>query len=928
MDLSQTIHILGDLLGKVLIEIESSQIFELEERIRDAAKGRRMGDEEAAERLSVEVGSMTTEEAWAVAAAFSLYFDLVNLAEEHYRVNALRTQALDRYPEPVRDSIAEAVSQLKEFGLTREQMQTMLDQLHIELVLTAHPTEAKRRTILSKLVRIHDLLQQLEDCNLLPFEENKLKESLHAEITSIWLTRRQRTDKPTVTDEVRTGLYFVDQIFWDLIPEIQEDLNRAVETCFPGLKVNPGWLTLASWMGGDRDGNPNVTVGVTAETLRLHRGLAVEKHRQSFQELARRLSLNRGMRWVQTLPQEGVQCARFLDAWLETRRPLPAHIAYLENRYSGEPFRLVLSMLAGDLALASKDDMVNRLLTSDPHQAIVNIDDLTGVLEAIQRCVPKALARDRLATILDQLHTFGLHSARLDLREDSSRINATLDEILRAIQIEPAFTRMPDAARLALLVRLLESPAPILAPHPGVTAEFAETWALFQLVNRVRQVYGLHLLGPFIISMTRSAADVLALLLITRWTGCDDSMQFVPLFETVDDLDAAAEVLEQLFSLPVYRQHLSTCNDEQMVMIGYSDSNKDGGYLAANWALYRCQEEISRVCKSHGIALTLFHGRGGTIARGGGPANRAIRAQPPGTINGRFRLTEQGEVIAARYAVGALGHRHLEQIVSAVLLASKPLSNDEYDCMVPEWRSVMDTMADESRHHYRKLVYGTPGFMEYWQAVTPLDEIKRLHIGSRPAARSVGLDAQILQDTTQTSGMVSVESIRAIPWVFAWMQSRFNLPGWFGLGTGLVAAGDVAVLREMYDCWEFFRALLDNAEMSLLKADMDIAAIYSAMAENQALAVPIFESIRREYDLTREMILNITQDSELMHSEPTIARSVHLRNPYVDPLNFIQVEALNRLRSLHDQECEEAAALREVVVITINGIAAGLRNTG
>jgi len=954
MELSTTIHLLGDLLGKTLTEIESSQTYALEERIRDAAKGRRSGNLASADALAVEVRSMTVDESWAVAAAFSLYFDLVNLAEEHHRVNVLRAHALERYPQPVGDSIAEAVNRLKESGLARDQMAAILEELHIELVLTAHPTEAKRRTILSKLVRITGLLQQLEDCNLLPYEEEYIRQTIHAEITSIWLTRRQRTDRPTVTDEVRTGLYFVDQVFWELIPRINDDLNRSLEKNYPGLSAKPGWLTLASWMGGDRDGNPNVTVGVTAETLRLHRGLAVEKFRQSIQELSRRLSLNRDMKWV----REHYECGDQLEAWFEQRRPFPAHVAYLEHRYADEPYRLALSLLADDLAQASKDDMVARLLSTEPHRARVNAPDLINILEDIQGCIPGPLAQNRLQVVIDQLEAFGLQSARLDLREDSSRINTTLGEILRALNIsleddfgahkqDSAYTSFEHLAvekRMKLLARLLDSPIPELAPHPGVTGETAETWALFQLIGRTRQVYGMDLLGPFIISMTRSPADVLALLLIARWTGCDRGLNIVPLFETVDDLDSAAAILDELFRLPVYRQHLQTCQDHQMVMIGYSDSNKDGGYLAANWALYHSQEEISQLCRSHGIRLTLFHGRGGTIARGGGPANRAIRAQPPGTINGRFRLTEQGEVIAARYANTALGHRHLEQIVSAVLLASRPVQPDECDCMEPEWRGVMDRMAESSRRHYRRLVYETPGFMDYWQAVTPLDEIKRLHIGSRPAARVGGMLPGMLPGTlprlkpVQNGSMLAsdedsgltydVGSIRAIPWVFSWMQSRFNLPGWFGLGSGMAAVGDIEILREMYDCWQFFRALLDNAEMSLVKADMDIAALYSSMAPDQERAEELFTRIQEEYSLTKELILQVTQHSELMASEPTIARSVQLRNPYVDPLNFIQVEMLCRLRSLDDQEGEEANFLREVIVITINGIAAGLRNTG
>jgi phosphoenolpyruvate carboxylase len=935
MDLSATIHLLGDLLGTVISEVETPEVFELVEKIRAAAKGRRSEERFAAETLTSEVKGMDIEKARAVAAAFSLYFDLINLAEENHRVSVLRVHAQEIYPQPISDSIGEAIQSLKESGITAEEMRKILDQLHIELVLTAHPTEAKRRTILSKLVKITRLLQSLEDCNLLPSEEDALKEAIHAEITAIWLTNRMRTDRPTVTDEVRTGLYFMEEVFWDLIPRMHDDLNLALIRYYPELqnqeksRRNLTWLTFASWMGGDRDGNPNVTVEITAETLRLHRGLAVEKHRQSLQELARRLSLTRKL--VSTSPT--------LESWFENRRPLPEHVAYLEKRYQDEPFRLAVSLLADDLAQASKDDMVSRLLSRGPSSARANRSELMRVLEEIQRCLPGVLGRDRIQTVLRQFCTFGLHAARLDLREDSNRINDTLGEILRALEYELAFTSLSAKERVALLVRLMEGPSPSLAAHPGITRETAETWALFQLFWRVRQVYGRDLLGPFVISMTHSAADIMAVLLLARWAEHNnrstqpdhstdhDGFQIAPLFETIADLDSAVDILDELFRLPVYRAHLETCDYHQMVMIGYSDSNKDGGYLAANWALYRSQEQIAAICRVHGVKLTLFHGRGGTIARGGGPANRAIRAQPPGTINGRFRLTEQGEVIAARYANPELAHRHLEQIVSAVLLASKPVSDDECDCMQPEWRKIMNQVAESSRRCYRELVYETPGFIQYWKTVTPLDEINRLHIGSRPASRDSQPGTK-LDSVAQVPEVSHLQKIRAIPWVFSWMQSRFNLPGWYGLGSGLGSVQSIEMLCEMYDCWSFFRALLDNAEMSLLKADLGIASLYSALMPDQDFARTIFSIVESEYDRTREFILKITGKTNLMSGDPTIARSVQLRNPYVDPLNYIQVEMLRRLRALADQESSQASALRDVIVITINGIAAGLRNTG
>jgi phosphoenolpyruvate carboxylase len=903
MDISETIHLLGEQLGRVIGEQESPVLFETEERIRTLAKARRTGDSAAAAQLAAEVAALVPDEARAIASAFTLYFDLVNLAEEDYRVHALRQREREQHPVPIAESIGEAIARLKQANVPAERLASLLHDLHIELVLTAHPTEARRRTVLSKLQRITDRLRTLQDYDPLPRERAAIFNQLHAEITALWLTERARTDRPTVTDEVRTGLYFIDEVLWEVLPRIYADLDEALAEHYPGLPASPDWLKLASWIGGDRDGNPNVTTPVTAETLRLHRGLAVEHHRRELNDLARRLSLN-----VQRVPLPAE-----LQAWLKARRPLPDHVAYLETRYATEPYRLIVSLLAADLETASKDDMTARLLESQPHSARVKPIDFTLPLERVAQAVPRALADDQLRVVRRQFDIFGLHTARLDLREDSSRLALALGEILRALKLDLNFEEQDDHTRTATLVRVLSQPGPQLAAHPGVTEETAETLALFQLIARVQSVYGRELLGPFIISMTRGSADVLTVLLLARWAGCDEGLHIVPLFETVDDLAAAPRVLTDLFSLEVYRVHLARCAAEQMVMIGYSDSNKDGGYLAANWALYEAQERIAQVCREHGIKLTLFHGRGGTVARGGGPANRAIRAQPPGTIEGRFRVTEQGESIAARYANPDLAHRHLEQIVHAVLLASVPQAEEQPVDI--HWREAMAHMSAAARVAYRGLVYETPGFMAYWRAATPIDEISRLHIGSRP--------------TSRRGGQLQVDKIRAIPWVFSWMQSRFNIPGWYGLGTALSGDGvSRRLCRDMYEGWPFFQALLDNAEMSLLKADLGIAALYSDLAPDRALADNLFTRIRAEYDRSVAAILAVTGHRALMDADPVIQQSVQLRNPYVDPLNYIQIEMLRRLRALPDHDSPEAALLHEVIVLTINGIAAGLRNTG
>jgi phosphoenolpyruvate carboxylase len=902
MDISQTIHLLGDQLGKVISELESPEIFDTEERIRANAKARRAGDEGAARKLQMEVAALDLDDARAVSTAFTTYFDLVNLAEEMYRASLLYQSEDEHFPQPLEGSIREAVGSLKSQGVSSEQMSALLKQLFIELVLTAHPTEARRRTILSKIKRIHDLVEKFYDGSRAKRERETIMAALSAEISNIWLTERERAVKPGVDDEVRTGLYFVDSVLWDAIPALYDNLDQALQEHYPGLEIERPWLRLASWIGGDRDGNPLVTSAVTAETLRLHRGLAVEKHRHMLQELARHMSIS----------AERIPPPDSLSDWVESRRPFPARVAYIEERYAVEPYRLALSLLAADLAEASREDMTARLLEDEPHRAHVHLEDLLEPVEMIAQALPETLLQGEFNTAQNKLRIFGLHSARLDIRENSSRMNSALGELLRALEIAPDFEGLSAPERFELLSGLLREPAPQLSRHAGVTPATAETWALLKLIGRAHEIYGDDLLGPFIISMAESAADVLTVLLLARWADCDRGMQIAPLFETIEDLEAAPTILTDLFTSDAYRQHLASCEDQQMVMIGYSDSNKDGGYLIANWSLYKAQEQISRAAREHNVALTIFHGRGGTIARGGGPAYRAIRAQPAESINGRFRLTEQGEIIASRYSNPDLAHRHLEQIVSAVLMASAP-SAREQDRVPVGWRQALDHMSAAGMRAYRKLVYETPGFIQFWQQATPLDEIKRLHIGSRPAARA--------DDP-------GVTKIRAIPWVFSWMQSRFNLPGWYSLGAGLSAIPDQDLLKEMYREWPFFKTMLDNTEVSLLKADLDIAALYVDLVTDRELGQTLFTDIQDEYERTRDAVLSISGHGSLMETEAVTQNAVHLRNPYIDPLNYIQVEMLRRLRGLPDTESDEANDLREVIFLTVNGIAAGLKNTG
>ncbi|MCA9987843.1 MAG: phosphoenolpyruvate carboxylase, partial [Anaerolineales bacterium] len=619
-----------------------------------------------------------------------------------------------------------------------------------------------------------------------PSESERLTETLMSEITMLWLTQRSRTKKPLVTDEVKTGLHYFDTIIWEAIPELYRSLEKSLAQHFPRVKLPPRLLTYGSWIGGDRDGNPFVTADVTAESLRLHRGLAVEEHRAVAQQLNRTLSLS----------SDQSPITAELAASLH-REERTEHVDFLLDRYPNEPYRIRAAMLAADLAEASAGDMLSRLL-GRPAGPLPRLRTQADLLEPInlmrdslEAGGAQAVEPTTLGPFKHQAEVFGLHTARLDLRQDSAIHNQVLTELFAGLDIHPNYVGLTPAEQVALFTELLSQPIPDLsgwldptgAADPtgraNPSAVVQEGLALFQVLRRAAELYGPEIYGPYIISMSRSAADVLAVLLLGYWSGLclrEDGPEWLtisPLFETRADLDASTETMTTLFEHPHYRRHLDKVKREQIIMIGYSDSNKDAGYLAANWELFQAQERLAETCQQHAVQLTLFHGRGGTIARGGGPANRAILAQPAGSINGRIRITEQGEVIEERYGQRQIARRHLEQVVHAVLMASAPRAAERNQPR-PDWRLAMNELAEISYRAYRELVYETPALITFWQQATPLAEVSQLRIGSRPARRG-------------KAGAVT--SLRAIPWGFSWMQSRFVLPGWYGVGAALAAYG-------------------------------------------------------------------------------------------------------------------------------------------
>ena len=908
------IRMLGSALGRVITRLEGQETFDTVEHLRLRAKASRADDTRAADDLAAAVAALTPGQSFNQAMAFTLYFELVNLAEENFRIHLLRSRRAARLAaanaaeaRPVRESIEAAVLELKKRGVAPEAMQAIVERLSIELVFTAHPTESKRRTLLTKLGRLGHLLRERLDPahhELGGFDPA----CIEREITSLWLTDRSRTARPEVTDEVRTGLWYFDTTLWHTLPSLQDDLERALALHYPGVRAPGRWLTFGSWIGGDRDGNPNVTARVTAETLVLHRRLALEKLRLGVRHLSRLL----------TVSTRRDAISGRLKKLLKENRHLSAHIEALASRYPNEPYRQLLGGLRDRLDLAI-DEMRDPAVLATPDELCLpraTIDETLGAIEdSLRAGKGAALIGGELRDAELQLEIFGLHTARLDLRQHSGPHEAAVAEIFAATGGPENYAKLGEAEKIAALSEALARaeplPSAMLEKLSSATLEAIEP---LRLVACAAAKFGPEALGIYVISMTDGVSDVLEVALLQRLAGA--TLPIAPLFETLDDLERAPQILAALFAQPSYAPLLERDRRHQYVMLGYSDSNKDCGYLTANWALFKAQETIARVCRECGVRVTLFHGRGGSIARGGGPAAKAILAQPVALRDGGIRVTEQGEVLSTRYHDPDLAHRILEQMAYGVLLGAHAAQTET---SVPaEWLEAMETMSAAGYAAYRALVHGDPEFLDFWRQATPIEEISQLKLGSRPTYRRA----------TQ-----SVDDLRAIPWVFSWMQSRFVFPGWFGLGSALEAvlkrgAKGRKLLRAMYAGWPFFQTTIDNAQLSMRKADMKIAALYSSLVRDEAIRRRIYGLIEAEFARSEAAVLAVTGQKQLLGREPVLLRSVQLRNPYIDPLNYIQVEMMRRLRSARNLEADEKADLQRVVELTINGISSGLKNTG
>ncbi len=896
------VDFLGRSLGDVLRELEGDTFFNLVERVRALTKDIRANPEHTQKReeLGTVLQNLPTNEAERLLRAFAVYFQLINLAEEIHRVRVNRLREGEATVDaPRRESVAAAVKSLKDQGWSYGEARRFIEGLDIQPTLTAHPTEVKRYTVRLKLERVASLVRSLGELALSPQNRGRLEGEIVAEIASLWRTRELFTEKPSVTDEVKTALYYFQRSLLEAVPRLMEDMEDALARYYgPEAEADEGLLPpvvkFRSWIGGDRDGNPFVTPEITQEAYALQSNVALTRHLADLDLMVQRLSQWGGRT---ELSDELAHDLEHMD---------PSALA-TPRRFAGEPYRRKLAALHNTLSQTLAK------IQTDP----AGSDLPPGVTQTYQdglELIERSLVHGRERRVADafvrparyRAAAFGLHLAALDLREHSGFHETVMTDLLRYAGVTDDYAALDEAQRVALLESELTTKRPLAPYDAPLDDETKRALGFLAVFRRLQRRFGADATGSYIISMTSGVSDILEPLVLAKQAGVAD-IDATPLFETVSDLEVAPDILRHLFALPGYRAHVKK-RGVQEVMIGYSDSNKDAGFLAANWALYEAQEKIAEVCREAEIPLRLFHGRGTSIGRGGGPAGRAILAQPPGSLGGRMRLTEQGEALSERYTDPDLAHRHLEQLAHAFIVSSARDARGDLPELSGSYRAALTNAAAAAKGAYRALLEH-PGFLDFYHTVTPIEEISRLNIGSRPARRA---------------GERSLGSLRAIPWVFSWTQTRANLPGWYGLGTGL-AKVEPELVREMYGSWPFFRTIIDFAQMSLAKADLDIFRAYLGLVP-EALQGDFGALIEAEYARSVERVTDVTGQA-LLGGDPTLLRGIDLRNPYVDPISYLQVELLYRLRSLPEGD-EPKAGLEEAVMLSLLGVAAGLRNTG
>ncbi len=915
--LSEQVNLLGATLGRVIREQAGEETLALVEELRRLCKEAANHNEPALrDEAATTIRTLSLEQINMLLKAYTDFFHLVNKAEQQEIIRINRQRSRNSRPDkPRKESIAEAVFALREAGVSYEQLVDILHRLDIQPTLTAHPTEARRRSIMYKQKRIATLLGELWERSLTPDEIAAIGDEIYREIRLLMVTDEVRVERLTVQEEVDNGLFFLRNTIWDTIPRIYDDVRDAVKQYY-GSEIEPAvFLQFRSWIGSDRDGNPNVKPDVTRQTAITHRRTAITLFLEELTNLRRELSLS----------ERAVPVPEPLRVSIEAdgrRFTLPD---YWERQYAFEPYRIKVSfmMLKLEAELAALDTAFLRGdARADRYNSAAFVADLALLHDALVETGFEHIARHGLLNkIYTNARAFGLHMAALDIRQHSRMHDAAVAALLARAGVTPAYSDLPEAEKLVLLTAELSNPRPLLprgASLPEAEQEMLDTMEMIRyIVDQEPEA-----VGSYIVSMTHDVSDLLEVMLLSKEVGLwsmeagvvHSPLDIVPLFETIEDLEAAEGFMRSIFANDVYRRHLASRGNMQEIMLGYSDSNKDGGYWMANWALHKGQAALGRVCKEFGVDFRLFHGRGGTVGRGGGRANQAILSMPGVSHSGRIRFTEQGEVISFRYALPDIAHRHLEQIVNAMLLATGHAgrASEEHSTTDDAEGQVMETISAASMRAYRGLI-DHEHLWPWYINITPIAQISRLPIASRPVSR-------------KSASEVDFESLRAIPWGFAWTQTRYMIPGWYGVGAGLKKVLDerpehLALLTKAFKNWTFFRAVLNNAQLEIARSRFDVAKYYADLA-----AGPSFhEVILQDYALARDAILAITGQDEVFDYNPVIQRSIALRNPYTDVLNLLQVELIRRHRAAPEEEKE---AFARAIFLSINGIAAAMQSTG
>ena len=905
--LREDIRLLGRILGNTVRAQEGDAVFEQIERIRQTSvRFHRDDDHAARQALEGMLHELAREDTLNVVRAFSYFSQLSNIAEDEHHIR--RSRAHQRAGSAAREgSLAHALDLARAAGIKEVQLKEFFRSAMIRPVLTAHPTEVQRKSILNCQLRIAQLLDERDRMQLTPEEMEENEEALSREILLMWETRMLRLTKLSVIDEIANGLSFYDYTFLRELPRLYARLEDRLGK-LNGEHIDlPSFLRMGSWIGGDRDGNPFVTADILQRALKMQAQVAFSYYIDEANRLATRLSLSSAL--VKVSPE----LQTLADA-------SPYRSAHTED----EPYRRAMRGIHARLwATARKLGLqpTGRLPAAEAQpypDAQAFHADLDIIHDSLLKHCSPALAHGKLRELQRACCVFGFHLASIDVRQNSDVHERTVAELLEAAAPGTNYLALDEEGRIAVLLKELTTPRPLSSPCVQYSEEATGELAIFRAIAEAHRVYGPDCVQNAIISKTDGVSDMLELAVLLKEVGLLRPHQgkldvnIIPLFETIGDLQNAAAIMDRILAIPAYRQLVASRDQAQECMLGYSDSNKDGGFLTSGWELYKAEIQLIDVFKRHGVRLRLFHGRGGSVGRGGGPSYQAILAQPGGAVQGQIRLTEQGEVIASKYSNPEVGRRNLEVLAAATLEATL-LAHPEA-APSQEYLAAMDELSDHAFKTYRNLVYETPGFEQYFWESTVISEIANLNIGSRPASRKKS---------------TSIEDLRAIPWVFSWAQARVMLPGWFGFGSAvkdfLARHGDegLQLLQAMHREWSFFATQLANMDMVLAKSDMAIASRYAELVRDEALRTSIFARIKAEWEITVEVLLAITGQKALAEGNPLLARSIQNRLPYLNPLNHVQVELLHRYR-----EGDKDDRVRRGILLSINGVAAGLRNSG